>query len=698
MSKFLVIAEKPSVAQSYAKNLSAYKREEGYLEGESCIVSWCLGHLAEYARPEEYDPKYEKWQFDDLPILPEVWKLKVSKDKRKQFDVLKGLMNRSDVEYLVNGCDAGREGELIFQRVYDLAGCKKPVKRLWISSMEDTAIREGFQTMKSEEEYKNLCMAAVCRAQADWLIGMNGTRAYTTRYFKRLVVGRVQTPTLAMLAERQERIEHFQKEAFYKVALTDGKLTVVSENIANEEAADLLAALCNGSTAVVTQMKKERKKSFPPKLYDLTSLQREANRYFGYTAKRTLDMLQELYEEKLVTYPRTDSQFVTEDMKDTVEELVGKMPVLLPFVEYGQLGHGVKRVVNNAKVSDHHAIFPTKEAVEKGISDLPSDKKNLMMLICQQLVQATGEEYLYEQTDITVNCQEHDFKARGKMPVQMGFKEVEKAFKKQCVKVEPVDEREKDTSIPAGYEEGRNLCPIKAEKTTHYTSPPKPFNEDTLLAAMETAGNKAFDSETEKKGLGTPATRASIIEKLVASGYAQRKGKQILPSAEGLELVKVMPEYLKSAAMTAEWENQLLMMEKGQITDAQFMGEITSLVGKILEVCRDIPEEERKRFQTEREVIGKCPVCGSDIFEGKQNFYCSNRQCDFALWKENRFLGSMEKNLDKKMARELLDKACTHVKGLYSKKKDMKFDADLLLTLEDGKPRFHLEFPKKKKK
>ena len=698
MSKFLVIAEKPSVAQSYAKNLSAYKREEGYLEGESCIVSWCLGHLAEYARPEEYDPKYEKWQFDDLPILPEVWKLKVSKDKKKQFDVLKGLMNRSDVEYLVNGCDAGREGELIFQRVYDLAGCKKPVKRLWISSMEDTAIREGFQTMKSEEEYKNLCMAAVCRAQADWLIGMNGTRAYTTRYFKRLVVGRVQTPTLAMLAERQERIEHFQKEAFYKVSLTDGKLTVVSENIANEEAADLLAALCNGSTAMVTQMKKERKKSFPPKLYDLTSLQREANRYFGYTAKRTLDMLQELYEEKLVTYPRTDSQFVTEDMKDTVDELVGKMPVLLPFVDYGQLGHGVKRVINNAKVSDHHAILPTKEAVEKGISDLPSDKKNLMMLICQQLVQATGEEYLYEQTDITVKCQEHDFKARGKMPVQMGFKEVEKAFKNQCVKAEAVDEKEKDASIPAGYEEGMNLFPVKAEKTTHYTSPPKPFNEDTLLAAMETAGNKEFDSETEKKGLGTPATRASIIEKLVSSGYAQRKGKQILPSTEGKELVKVMPEYLKSAVMTAEWENRLLMMEKGQITDTQFMGEITSLVRKILEVCREIPEEERRRFQTEREVIGKCPVCGCDVFEGKQNFYCSNRQCDFALWKENRFLGSMEKNLDKKMARELLDKACTHVKGLYSKKKDMKFDADLLLTLEDGKPRFHLEFPKKKKK
>ena len=698
MSKFLVIAEKPSVAQSYAKNLSAYKKEDGYLEGESCIVSWCLGHLAEYAQPEEYDSKYEKWQFEDLPILPQVWKLKVSRDKKKQFDVLKSLMNRTDVDYLVNGCDAGREGELIFQRVYDLAGCRKPVKRLWISSMEDTAIRTGFQTMKGAEEYRNLCMAAVCRAQADWLIGMNGTRAYTTCYFKRLVVGRVQTPTLAMLAERQDKIEHFQKEAFYKVALTDGRLTVVSENIANEEAADLLASLCMGSEAVITQVKRERKKAFPPKLYDLTSLQREANRYFGYTAKKTLDMLQELYEEKLVTYPRTDSQFVTEDMRDTVEELVGKMPVLLPFLDYGQLGHNITRVINNAKVSDHHAILPTKEAVEKGISDLPADKKNLMMLVCQQLVQATGEEYQYEQTDITVKCQEHDFTARGKVPVQMGFKEAGNAFKNQYVKAKPEEETEKEISIPYGYEERMTLSPVKAEKTVHFTSPPKPFNEDTLLAAMETAGNKDFDSETEKKGLGTPATRAGIIEKLVSSGYAVRKGKQIVPSTEGRELVNVMPAYLKSAAMTAEWENQLLMMEKGQITDTQFMGEITSLVGKILSVCREIPEEERRRFQKAREVIGKCPVCGSDVFEGKQNFYCSNRQCDFALWKENRFLGSMEKTLDKKMAVELLDKACTHVKGLYSRKKDIKFDADLLLTLEDGKPRFHLEFPKKKKK
>lgn len=697
MARFLVIAEKPSVAQSYAKNLSAYKKQDGYMEGENCLVSWCLGHLAEYARPEEYDERYAKWQFDDLPIIPEKWKLQVSADKKKQFSVLKELMNREDVEYLVNGCDAGREGELIFQRVYDLSGCRKPVRRLWISSMEDEAIRNGFREMKDASFYRNLCMAAVCRAQADWLIGMNATRAYTTKYYKRLVVGRVQTPTLAMLTERQDRIEHFQKETFYRVELTDGKLVAVSENIINKADAELLAALCDGSEAIITELKREQKKVSPPKLYDLTSLQREANRYFGFTAKKTLDLLQELYEEKLVTYPRTDSRFVTEDMIGTVEDLAGKMPLLLPFVEYEQLGHNIKRVVNNAKVSDHHAILLTKVAVEKGIVDLPVDKKNLMMLIGQQVIQATGEDYLYEQTDVTVNCQKNEFTARGKTAVQMGFKDVERAFRSYCVKAEKED-ADKQLEIPYGYQKGMQLFNIKAETSTHYTSPPKSFNEDTLLAAMETAGNKEFDEKTEKKGLGTPATRASTIEKLVASGYAQRKGKQILPTAEGRELIRVMPENLKSAGLTAEWENRLLLMERGEINGRQFMDDIVTMLEEILNGCRQIPKEERNRFQTAKELIGKCPVCGSDVFEGKKNFYCSSRQCDFALWKENRFLEGMEKKLDKRMAKELLDKACTHVKGLYSKKKDVRFDADLLLTLEDGKPKFHLEFPKRKYK
>ena len=697
MARFLVIAEKPSVAQSYAKNLSAYKKQDGYMEGENCLVSWCLGHLAEYARPEEYDERYAKWQFDDLPIIPEKWKLQVSADKKKQFSVLKELMNREDIEYLVNGCDAGREGELIFQRVYDLSGCRKPVRRLWISSMEDEAIKNGFREMQDASLYRNLCMAAVCRAQADWLIGMNATRAYTTKYFKKLVVGRVQTPTLAMLTERQDRIEHFQKETFYRVELTDGKLVAVSENITNKTDAELLAALCDGSEAIITELKREQKKVSPPKLYDLTSLQREANRYFGFTAKKTLDLLQELYEEKLVTYPRTDSRFVTEDMIGTVEELAGKMPLMLPFVEYWQLGHNIKRVVNNKKVSDHHAILPTKEAVEKGIMDLPVDKKNLMILIGQQVLQAVGEDYLYEQTDVTVNCQKNEFTARGKTAVQMGFKDVEKAFRSHCVKTEKEDS-DRQLEIPYGYQKGRQLFNVKAETSIHYTSPPKSFNEDTLLAAMETAGNKEFDEKTEKKGLGTPATRASTIEKLVASGYAQRKGKQIIPTAEGRELIRVMPENLKSAGLTAEWENRLLLMERGELNGEQFMDDIVTMLEEILNGCRKIPEEERNRFQTAKELIGKCPVCGSDIFEGKRNFYCSNRQCDFALWKDNRFLEGMEKKLDKKMAKELLDKACTHVKGLYSKKKDARFDADLLMTLENGKPKFHLEFPKRKHK
>ena len=697
MARFLVIAEKPSVAQSYAKNLSAYKKRDGYMEGENCLVSWCLGHLAEYARPEEYDERYAKWQFDDLPIIPEKWKLQVSADKKKQFSVLKELMNREDIEYLVNGCDAGREGELIFQRVYDLSGCRKPVRRLWISSMEDEAIRNGFHEMKDAGFYSNLCMAAVCRAQADWLIGMNATRAYTTKYYKKLVVGRVQTPTLAMLTERQDRIEHFQKETFYRVELTDGKLVAVSENITNKADAELLAALCDGSEAIITELKREQKKVSPPKLYDLTSLQREANRYFGFTAKKTLDLLQELYEEKLVTYPRTDSRFVTEGMIGTVEELAGKMPLMLPFVEYGQLGHNIKRVVNNAKVSDHHAILPTKEAVEKGIVDLPVDKKNLMILIGQQVIQAVGEDYLYEQTDVTVNCQKNEFTARGKTAVQMGFKDVEKAFRSHCVKTEKEDS-DRQLEIPYGYQKGMQIFNVKAETSIHYTSPPKSFNEDTLLAAMETAGNKEFDEKTEKKGLGTPATRASTIEKLVASGYAQRKGKQIIPTAEGRELIRVMPENLKSAGLTAEWENRLLLRERGELNGEQFMDDIVAMLKEILNGCRKIPEEERNRFQTAKELIGKCPVCGSDIFEGKRNFYCSNRQCDFALWKDNRFLEGMEKKLDKKMAKELLDKACTHVKGLYSKKKDARFDADLLMTLENGKPKFHLEFPKRKHK
>ena len=475
MAKFLVIAEKPSVAQSLAKNLSAYQREDGYLEGNSCIVSWCLGHLAEYAPPEIYDEKYEKWQFEDLPIIPEVWKVQVSEDKKKQFEVLCSLMNREDVAYLVNGCDAGREGELIFKRVYDLAGCQKPVKRLWISSMEDEAIQKGFQTLKDGKEYAGLCNAAVCRAQADWLIGMNATRAYTTRYFKRLVVGRVQTPTLSMLTERKEKIEHFKKEAYYKVSLSDGKLTVTSENIQSEAEADELRKLCDGEEAMVTKVKKAQKRISPPKLYDLTSLQREANRYFGYTAQKTLDMLQELYEEKMVTYPRTDSQYVTEDMKETVETLADEMTDFLPFLKSEQSGGNAERVINNTKVSDHHAIIPTMEITKTDLSTVPEGEMKILSLSANRLLCATGEKHLYETVKAEFSCGGYSFRVSGKTVLQNGWKDFEAALKR-TYKVEKTEEDKEEKKLPE-LSEGMTFPVMQTKVTEHFTQPPKHFTE-----------------------------------------------------------------------------------------------------------------------------------------------------------------------------------------------------------------------------
>ena len=700
MSKFLVIAEKPSVAQSYAKNLSAYKREDGYLEGESCIVSWCLGHLAEYAQPEEYDPKYEKWQFDDLPILPEAWKLKVSKDKKKQFDVLKGLMNRSDVEYLVNGCDAGREGELIFQRVYVLAGCRKPVKRLWISSMEDAAIQKGFQTMKSEEEYKNLCMAAVCRAQADWLIGMNGTRAYTTRYFKRLVVGRVQTPTLAMLAERQERIEHFQKEAFYKVALTDGKLTVVSENIANEEAADLLAALCNGSTAVVTQMKKERKKSFPPKLYDLTSLQREANRYFGYTAKRTLDMLQELYEEKLVTYPRTDSQYLSDDMEGTAKNVIEAIFNSLLFEQNIMFNPDIKRILNSKKVTDHHAIIPTMEIIKQDLKAIPESEMKILSLCANRLLCATGEKHIYNSTKAVITCNNTVFKVSGKEVWKNGWKEFEDFFKNSYKTAEDKSDAEEEKKLPE-LREGMTIAVEQTRVSEHFTQPPKHYTEDSLLSAMERAGAEDMGDEVERKGLGTPATRADIIEKLVKDGFVKREKKQMIPTEDGMKLITVLPDVVKSPKLTADWENALTLVAKGEMEREDFMADIETMVSDLIHTYHEVSDEQKKMFAQEQKVLGKCPNCGGEVVKGKYGAFCKNK-CGMNV---SRIMGV---SLSDEQVESLLDGKKTLLKGLTSKA-GKKYDAYIIPSgteeyhyTKDGEEKsgvqfkFVMEFPNKK--
>ena len=674
--KYLVIAEKPSVARSISKVIGAYKHEDGYLEGGDCVVSWCLGHLAEYAAPEYYDERYKSWRFDDLPILPEEWKLLVSEDKKAHFNILRKLLRSKDFDYVVNACDAGREGEAIFRRVYGLAGSKLPVKRLWISSMEDAAIQQGFENLKDGAEYDNLFAASECRAKADWLIGMNGTRAFTKKFGRRQTIGRVQTPTLAMLTERQDKIQNFVKEPFYKVEVSGSGITAVSEQMAQEQDADNLLAECKGQAAVVSSMERKRKEQAAPKLYDLTTLQREANRYYGFTASQTLKIVQELYEEKLVTYPRTDSQYITEDMQQTMIDLLKHYS--------GEVGK-VEQVVNNEKVTDHHAILPTLESCKHTADKLSGEKEKIFALIGWKMRQAVQPPYLYEDIQVTVRCKEKDFTAKFKKVLQPGF---------MALPVPYAEKKEsEDKTLPNGIEQGTIIPKVTAEKKQGFTSPPKAYTEDTLLSAMETAGNKEFEKETEKKGLGTPATRAAILEKLVSSGYVERKGKQILPSAEGIAVIGNIPDYLKSASMTAEWENELLRMERGETKPADFMLGIGGLLERMLTDLRQIPTVQESTTYN-KVSIGDCPVCGKPVCEGRQNFYCSDRECKFALWKESKYLSGMKKTLTKKMATDLLKKGRTHVKDFYSAKKNKTFAADLVMAVENGRAQYSLEFPK----
>ena len=487
MAKFLVIAEKPSVAQSLAKNLSAYQREDGYLEGNSCIVSWCLGHLAEYAPPEIYDEKYEKWQFEDLPIIPEVWKVQVSEDKKKQFEVLCSLMNREDVAYLVNGCDAGREGELIFKRVYDLAGCQKPVKRLWISSMEDEAIQKGFQTLKDGKEYAGLCNAAVCRAQADWLIGMNATRAYTTRYFKRLVVGRVQTPTLSMLTERKEKIEHFKKEAYYMAHIMENGLDAVSEHISDKTEAERIAVACENGQALVTSVVKEEKWVAPPKLYDLTTLQRDANRLFGFTAKQTLEYTQSLYEKKLVTYPRTDSQYLSDDMEGTAKNVIEAIFNSLLFEQNIMFNPDIKRILNSKKVTDHHAIIPTMEIIKQDLKVIPESEMKILSLCANRLLCATGEKHIYNSTKAELTCNEIVFKVSGKEVWKNGWKEFDDFFKNSYKTTEDKSDAEEEKKLPE-LREGMMIAVEQTKVSEHFTQPPKHYTDVIFCERKEWIG------------------------------------------------------------------------------------------------------------------------------------------------------------------------------------------------------------------
>ena len=695
---YLIISEKPSVAQSIAKVLGAYKKEDGYLSGRDCIISWCLGHLAEYAMPEAYDEKYQNWRFEDLPIIPQNWKLEVAKDKKSQFAVLKKLLTRKDLSYVVNACDAGREGELIFKRVYDLSGSKLPVKRLWISSMEDEAIQEGFAALKDGAEYKNLADASVCRAQADWLIGMNASRAYTKTYNYHVTVGRVQTPTLAMLVERSAQIAGFEKKQYFIAHIQKNGLDAVTEHLEDHAEAERIVNLCRGKDAKVTRIEQEEKTVMPPKLYDLTTLQREANRIFGYTAKKTLDIAQTLYENKLITYPRTDSQYLTDDMRDTAGGMIDILKNILPFVPEGTLTPEVGRLLNSKKVSDHHAIIPTAQIAKQDIGAFPEDERNILFLIGNRLICAAAPKHQYTAIKVEIVCCGIPFTASGRTVTSNGWKQYEESFKKHLlVKDDSDDPEEKETVLPKLYQ-GQILPAVDSRVTEHFTKPPKPFTEDSLLAAMERAGSSAMDDDVERKGLGTPATRASIIEKLIASKYAVRKKKQITATEAGSKMIALMPEYLKSAQMTADWENRLLLMERGETTSEAFMSDIYVLINQMLSECRKVPDSARQAAENGggRKEIGKCPVCGSTVYEGKNNFYCSNRACSFTLWKETRFLSAMKKRIDHRMAADLINTGRAHARDFYSAKTGKTFEADLLMKIEeDGKVSFQMEFPKR---
>ena len=694
----LIIAEKPSVAKSLANVIGAYQEKKGYLEGRECIVSWCLGHLAEYAFPESYGEKYAEWNFDDLPIIPSPWKLSVTKDKVQQYTVLKELMCRQDIDYVINACDAGREGELIFRRVYDLSKCKMPVMRLWISSMEDAAIREGFRSMKPGREYDNLAAASVCRAKADWLLGINESRAFTTTYGRRLILGRVQTPTLAMITEREAAIDGFQKEQYYLVHLKKDGLDALSDKFRDKAEAEALANACSGQDATVVFVDQEQKTIAPPRLYDLTSLQRDANRHFGMTASQTLEAAQALYESKLITYPRTDSKFLTEDMEETAGVVIRNILEAVPFVAVGMVPESIERLMDNKKVTDHHAIIPTAEIGKCDFDGLPERDRKVLFLIATRLLCAAGKPHKYTVTTAGIECQGKLFGAQNSHSDGISWKSFEEAMKAYCRADAAEDEdKEIETRMPTLHE-GDIIPSVETKVTEHWTKPPQHYTEGSLLSAMEHAGSKEMDDDVERKGLGTPATRASMIEKLIAGGYVIRKKKQLLPTDEGKLLISLVPEYLKSASMTAQWENRLLAMERGQDDPKQFMEDIIAQLMYTLQECKAVPDDVRNKYRVrkegEKESLGNCPICGKPVYEGSKVYYCSDTDCNFCLWKDNRFLESMKKTMTKDMAVDLLSHGRTYVKGLYSKKRDKCFSADLVMEVKDGKVNYALEFPK----
>ena len=693
----LVIAEKPSVANSLAAVLGATTRKDGYLEGGGWLVSWCLGHLAGLADAATYNPDYAKWRYDDLPILPETWRFTIAKDKRDQFDVLRTLLRREDVTEVVNACDAGREGELIFRTVYCLAGCTKPIRRLWISSMEDSAIREGFANLRPGTDYDGLHQAALCRAKADWLVGINATRLFSVLYHRTLNIGRVMSPTLALIVQREAEIDAFKPVPFYTVQLELPGFSVSRERMKEKAAAEQLKRACQGGTATIKRVERKDKSEKPPALYDLTTLQRDANRLLGYTAQQTLDYLQNLYEKKLCTYPRTDSRYLTSDMAEGLPVLVNLVANAMPFRKGIAISCDAAAVINDKKVTDHHAVIPTRNIREADLSALPVGERAILELVALRLLCAVAPPYTYAETAVTVECDGAEFTAKGRTVKQPGWRELDAAYRASMKNAEP-DKDTEDKSLPE-LAEGQALPVAGAAVKEGKTSPPKHFSEDTLLAAMETAGAKDMPEDAECKGLGTPATRAGILEKLVSTGFLERKKSkktvQLIPSHDAVSLITVLPEQLQSPLLTADWEYRLGEIERGELAPEDFMDGICAMLKELVGTYQVIKGSEYL-FTPPREVVGKCPRCGGEVAETQKGFFCQEKSCKFAIWKNSKWWAAKRKQPTKAIVAVLLKDGRARVTGLYSEKSGKTYDATVVLEDTGQYVNFKLDFDRQK--
>ena len=701
----LVIAEKPSVAQSIAAVLGATQRKDGYLEGNEYLVSWCVGHLVELAQPESYEEAWKKWSYESLPIIPQEWQHEVKSDTKAQYQILKKLMHDDRVDAVVCATDAGREGELIFRLTYNMAGCRKPMKRLWISSMEESAIRDGFHNLHPGSDYDNLYHSALCRQEADWLVGINGTRLFTVLYGgKALKVGRVQTPTLAMLVDRESKIMNFKKEAYYMAHIMGNGLDAVSEHISDKTEADRIAETCENGQALVTSVVKEEKWVAPPKLYDLTTLQRDANRLFGFTAKQTLEYTQSLYEKKLVTYPRTDSQYLSDDMEGTAKNVIEAIFNSLLFEQNIMFNPDIKRILNSKKVTDHHAIIPTMEIIKQDLKAIPESEMKILSLCANRLLCATGEKHIYNSTKAVITCNNTVFKVSGKEVWKNGWKEFEDFFKNSYKTAEDKSDAEEEKKLPE-LREGMMIAVEQTKVSEHFTQPPKHYTEDSLLSAMERAGAEDMGDEVERKGLGTPATRADIIEKLVKDGFVKREKKQMIPTEDGMKLITILPDVVKSPKLTADWENELTLVSKGEVAAEQFMSGIEAMVTDLVKTYHSVSDEHKAMFGTckgGQEVLGKCPKCGADVVKGKFGAYCTGK-CGMNVGK------ALGVTLSDTQVKSLLQGKKILVKGLKGKKGS--YDAYLIPEsvqefsyTKDGKEikgfqyKFKMEFPPKKDK